>query len=269
MLRPGEFRITDRGLELARLKEGADVLEVGCGEGETTERLEKKYGYNVYPIDVSLEKIRITNERKLNAKAKYGDGEFLEDFSSNALDGIIAECTLSLISKPDEAIHEAFCTLKKGGKYIISDLYYKEENKEDIDKARELARVAAATQMEYDGCGGKEETEHVHTEEACAHGCEDNKEKKCDGEEDHTHEDCNEVQEYKDIEFRYKGVFFKDILIKEMEDIGFGEIIFEDYSSELETYVAETIMKGENLPFAEEIKKEKGVGYFLIVATKI
>ncbi len=238
MYRPGEFKITDQGINIAKLKEGALVLEVGCGLGETTERLEKNFGLKVSPIDTSLEMVRLTNTRDLQAKATYGDGEFLEAFPSKTFDGIISECVLSLIGKPDEAIHEAFCTLKKGGKYIISDLYYTKEDQEEVAEAARRANVDATTEVPYNQCN----------------------------------DDCEEAHEVRNVDFRYENIFFKKQLIKALSDTGFTDIYFEDFTSELESFVAEEIMKGEECSYSSDLKKKlegkKGVGYFLIVATK-
>ena len=44
---------------------------------------------------------------------RLGDGEFLDDFSSKTFDGVFMECVLSVINMPDEALHEAYCVLKK------------------------------------------------------------------------------------------------------------------------------------------------------------
>ncbi len=234
MLRPGKFTITDKGIEIAKLPKDAKVLEIGCGEGETTERLEKEYGFEVSPIDTSLEMLRLTNERGLKANAVLGDGEFLENFTSRTFDGVISECVLSLIGKPDEAIHEAYCTLKNGGKYIISDLYYKVEDKALKIKTKKKAEIAATTEAPYNACN----------------------------------DECHEAHETRDVDFRADNIFYKDELIKALEETGFEDIKFEDYTGELESYMAETIMSGKENPYKVCIEGKKGVGYFLIVAKK-
>ncbi len=238
MYRPGKFTITDQGIKIAKLEKGAAVLEIGCGLGETTERLEKEYGFEVSPIDNSLEMVRQTNLRNIQTKASYGDGEFLEAFSSNTFDGIISECVLSIIGKPDEAIHEAFCTLKKGGKYIISDLYFTKEDPEEVAEAERKAKVDATTEVPYNQCN----------------------------------DDCEEAHEVRNVDFRYENIFFKKQLIKALADTGFTDIYFEDFTGELESFVAEEIMQGEECVYSAGIKKQigdrKGIGYFLLVATK-
>ena len=287
MLRPGEFRITDKGIELANLPEAAKVLEIGCGYGDTTERLEKKYGFEVAAIDNSEEMVRRSNERGLKTVAKFGDGEFL-DFSSKTFDAIISECVLSLIPKPDEAIHEAYCTLKNGGKYIISDLYFKKETKKIKEEAKRLADTANEREHNHGDCTSH--GSHGSDKEASVNG-DVSKPKmaapanlgvlskmpnslECgsyteEGEcHEHTMEEFMEPSEYKNVEFRYKDIFFKDGLIEELKEVGFTEIEFLDFTNELDSFVAEKIMNGEDYPFCKDVKNKKGIGYFLIVATK-
>ena len=119
-------------MKICGLKKGAEVLEIGCGEGETTEHLEKDYGYKMTAIDLSLDMVDKAKKRGLKADIKFGDGECLEDFLSFTEDCIVMECVLSLINLPDEALHEAYCVLRNGGKLFISDLYIKDPDPEKV-----------------------------------------------------------------------------------------------------------------------------------------
>ena len=118
------FTTTDRALELAKLEKAGRILDIGCGEGDVVAYLTEKYGMEAEGIDMNLEKIRIAKEKHPGIDVKFGDGEFLEDYSSFTFDGIFMQDVLPLINLPDEALHEAYCVLKKGGRLVIIDDYY-------------------------------------------------------------------------------------------------------------------------------------------------
>ncbi|MDO4745768.1 MAG: methyltransferase domain-containing protein, partial [Bacillota bacterium] len=120
LFRPGEFAITDKAIEIAGLKKGDKILDIGCGEGDTVAHF-NQLGMDAEGIDMSLKMLEAAKEKYPGINVKMGDGEFLDDYPSFTFDGITMECVLSLINIPDEALHEAWCVLKKGGKLIISD----------------------------------------------------------------------------------------------------------------------------------------------------
>jgi ubiquinone/menaquinone biosynthesis C-methylase UbiE len=232
MLRPGAFTITDRAMEIIQLPKKSKVLEVGCGEGETTERLEKHYGFDVSAIDISMEMVRIAKERGLAANIFLGDGEFLDDFSSHTFDGVVMECVLSLINLPDEALHEVYCVLKETGKLFISDLYLKNPEP-GLLRSLDIEAHRLATKP--------------HEESSCSDDCADDHKKRL-------------------VNFRYQGVLLLEPLQRALEDMGFRMIIVEDYSKELGNYLAESILKGQKNPATQSLPKD--TGYFLLVAEK-
>ncbi len=229
-LRPGKFDITDRAMEFCALEKGAEVLDVGCGDGTTAEHLQDKYGCRVTGIDLNLAKISEGKGRNKELDLRMGDGEFLDDFPSFSFDCVMMECTLSLINLPDEALHEAYCVLKKGGKLFISDLYLK---KPDPMQVRAI-KIEADRQAKFP----------------------------------HREGDC-ETGKQRFVDFRFEGAFLKDPLIAYLEELGYGIVAFEDRSADLDTYVAETILQEGSLDSCVTCAKgKKGVGYFLLVAEK-
>lgn len=238
-LKPGEFRITKKAMELWKLPKGAKVLDIGCGRGETLEYLEKEYGFEGSGIDLSMPMIKEGKNRNPDLNIKYGDGEFLDDFTSYSFDGVMMECVLSLINLPDEALHEAYCVLKKGGKLFISDLYIKNPEPEFI-KALEIE--------------ARRQRKKPHNESACGDECAD----------DHK----NRISE-----FRSGGRFLMEPLLKQLREIGYTNIAWEDYSLELDNYVAEKIMNEGSLDlcFCKEAcnpKDKYKTGYFMLTAEK-
>ena len=232
IFRPGKFDITDRGIELAELAKGSRVLDVGCGEGDTIARLEEAFDMKAEGIDMNLAAIQTAKEKHPGISVKLGDGEFLEDYMSHTFDGIFMECVLSLINIPDEALHEAYCVLKKGGKLILSDLYYKNPDPKKLRAVKiEAARLAMKPKKEGD--------------------CEENP--------------------VRFVDFRLKGAFFEEPLKAQLEEIGYEIIAFEDRSVDLDSYVAQRLMDGDKLeelmPEADLSGGDK-IGYFLLVARK-
>ncbi len=238
-LKPGEFRITKKAMEKWKLPKGAKVLDIGCGSGETVEFLEKEYGFECSGIDLSMARIKEGKTRNPDMNIKYGDGEFLDDFSSFSFDGILMECTLSLINLPDEALHEAYCVLKKGGKLFLSDLYIKNPDPGFI----------RALQIE-----AERQSKKPHKEGECG-------------------TDCAEDHKKRLVSFRSCGRFLKEPLAEQLEEIGYRNIVWEDCSPELDSFVAEKLMKdgtledclcGEALHPKDNFK----TGYFMLTAEK-
>lgn len=237
--RPGEFRITKKAIEIWKLPKGAKVLDVGCGLGETMEYLESEYGYECTGIDLSMARVKEAKTRNPNLNIKYGDGEFLDDFSSFSFDGIVMECTLSLINLPDEALHEIYCVLKKGGKLFLSDLYIKDP---DVDFAKAL----------------KIEADRVNSKPR--------KEGECNT-------DCEEDHKNRPVSFRSDGRFLIVPLIEQFAEIGFFNISWKDCSRELDCFVAEKLMNDGTLEgclcdAALHPKDPFKTGYFMLTAEK-
>ena len=230
LVRPGKFDITDRAMELCGLEKGAAVLDVGCGDGTAAEYLQDKYGYKVTGIDMNLAKISEGKERNSQLDLRIGDGEFLDDFTSYSFDCVMMECSLSLINLPDEALHEAYCVLKKGGKLFISDLYIKNPDPNQV----KAIKIEADRQAKI-----------PHKEEDCGQG------------------------KMRFVDFRFEGAFIKEPLIRYLEEVGYSVKAFEDRSDDLAVYVAEKILQEGSLDSCVTCAKgKKGIGYFMLVAEK-
>ena len=238
-LRPGEFRITKKAMDRWKLPRGSRVLDIGCGTGRTVEYLEKEYGFQCSGIDLSMERIKEGKARNPNLKIEYGDGEFLDGFESYSFDGVLMECTLSLINLPDESLHEAYCVLKKGGRLFLSDLYIKDP---DPGFVRALAIEA------------KRQSREPHKEGECDAG-------------------CAEEHKKKPVSFRSDGRFLIEPLAEQLAEIGYRNIFVEDCSRELDSFVAEKLMNDGTLEgclcdSALHPKDKFKTGYFMMTAEK-
>ena len=237
MIRPGKFDITDKAMEIWDLPKGSKVLEIGCGEGDTAQHLTDKYGFDVTGMDISLAMIDKAKEAHPGIEFMYGDGEILDSFMSFTFDGIVYECVLSLISMADEALHEAYCVMKKGAKIFISDLYMRDPPEDLVKSVKiEADRIAKIPHQEGD--------------------CEDE----------------HNSGELRFLDFRYEGRFFIEPLIEQMKEIGFTNIKFEDRTDDLIQYVGQKVFD-EGKDALDTCmtcagKDDKKTGYFMITAEK-
>ena len=239
--KPGEFRITQKAMEKWQLPEGSKVLDLGSGRGDTLNYLKENFGFNGTGLEMSLKMIEEGKNRYPDLELKYGDMEFLEEFSSHTFDGVLSECAMSVVGMPEEAIHEAYCVLKKGGKLFISDLYIKNPTVEFIMEQAKRAKESI------------DNMKHSH-DDTCGDSCED--------------EHRNRIFEY-----RADGRFIIRPLIRVLEEIGFEDIYWEDCTDELDRYVAEKIMKDGSLDGCRcegALKPSDSfrTGYFMLTATK-
>ena len=205
--RPGGFEVTDKALEKANYKMGSRVLDIGCGEGDTVNYL-NKMGLKAEGIDINLAKIDDAKKNFPGIDVKFGDGGFLDDYMSYTFDGIIAECALSTMLQPDEALHEAYCVLKKGGRLIITDYYEKDP---DSQKLKAIA-IEAARQSRLP----------------------------------HNEGDCDAGTPSHFTDFCFEGAFFKEPLIRMVEEeLGLHVLSFEDAGIEIDADDIYTDVKTE------------------------
>lgn len=240
VLRPGEFAITEDALKICRFAPEAALLDVGCGEGETVEYLQEK-GFLAEGLDISKKMLEKGLARNPGLKLKEGEADFL-DYSSYTFDGVFMECVLSLINMQTEALHEAYCVLKKGGFLIISDLYVRSPDPAKVKEMMELATAARSGPRPPGAC----ETEH--------------------------HELPSE--------YCMDGAFIKDRLIAGLEEIGYQVVRWKDETKHLNNFVAQAIFDhGSVEEYFKNVSEEepeclckafghKKLGYFLLVAKK-
>lgn len=188
--RPGGFEVTDRALEIAKFKTGSRVLDIGCGGGDTVDHL-NEIGLKAEGIDINLAKIDEAKKQYPGINVKFGDGGFLDDYMSYTFDGIMMECALSAFPQPDEALHEAYCVLKKGGRLIITDYYEKEPDPKQMKAvAIEAARKARLP---------------------------------------HNEGDCEAGTPSHFTEFCFEGAFYREPLVRMLEEeLGLRVVSFED-----------------------------------------
>ncbi|HTP06443.1 MAG TPA: methyltransferase domain-containing protein [Nitrospirota bacterium] len=122
IMRPGGFALTDRILQLCAFKAGDRVADIGCGFGATVEYLRRSYSIDAMGIDPAVASLGQGLRRNPGLPLSAGFAEELP-MKSGTIDGIVAECSLSVIANKEQALAEFCRVLRVGGKMAITDIY--------------------------------------------------------------------------------------------------------------------------------------------------
>jgi SAM-dependent methyltransferase len=230
-------------MDVCAFGRGARILDAGCGEGDTLAWLEKTYGVKGTGIDSADELLRRGREKYPGLDLRRGETEML-DFPSLEFDGVIMECVLSLSPLQLEALHEAWCVLKKGGKLILTDLYLLNPDPAEVARAR--GEAADARRRPH-------------------------KEGDCDRDRDAPSEYC------------LNGAFVMESLQNAFDEVGFETLLWSDKTGALRAFAAEKVFEYGSLEafwqavsppgahvnaFCRASAPAKDLGYFLTVLRK-
>ncbi|MDX1608406.1 MAG: methyltransferase domain-containing protein [Candidatus Spechtbacterales bacterium] len=113
-----QYIMLDKVAEKLELQRGAKILDAGCGEGDSAVYLSKKYGFEMYGIDLLKESIKKAklNSRKAGTDVKFEVGDYSRtSFPDNYFDAVYTLETL--VHSPDyrETLREFYRVLKPGG----------------------------------------------------------------------------------------------------------------------------------------------------------
>jgi arsenite methyltransferase len=120
-LRPGGTELTLRALQCAGFAPGQRVLDLGCGVGIAT-RLLRRHGCQAFGVDLAVHRLALARREDPALALVAADGRRLP-FADQSLDGILAECSLSLIGYSAATLAECRRVLRPGGRLAITDLY--------------------------------------------------------------------------------------------------------------------------------------------------
>lgn len=122
VLRPGGLALTAKGVKYCSFRTGALVADVGCGAGASIEFLQDTFGLSAAGIDQDIMSLKHGMLRNPSLPLVHGKAEALP-FASCSLDGILVECTLSVIADKDRALAEFNRTLCPAGSLVVTDVY--------------------------------------------------------------------------------------------------------------------------------------------------
>jgi arsenite methyltransferase len=130
---PGGLALTLHAMQSSGLVQGSRILDLGCGAGETL-RLLRCLGFDATGADPRPYDGDHANRICASATALPIRGQ--------SIDGILAECSLSVMEDRDQVLTECARVLVPGGRLIVCDLYAR--NSAAIDQVRSLCRSCIA-----------------------------------------------------------------------------------------------------------------------------
>jgi trans-aconitate methyltransferase len=101
-------------LEWLAAKPGESILDLGCGDGQLTERVALS-GANVVGVDASPEMVRASRERGI--EAIEASAEALP-FDSGAFDAVFSNAALHWVRDHDAMMSQVHRVLKPGGRFV-------------------------------------------------------------------------------------------------------------------------------------------------------
>lgn len=159
---PGYIADADLGLgcglptQLARIKEGDTVLDLGSGAGNDAFVARRAIGEKGRVIGVDMtpemvEKARANNRKQGFANVEFRLGE-IETLPVEAatVDVVVSNCVLNLVPDKAKAFKEMFRVLKPGGHFNVSDIVLNGDLPEKLRSEAELyvGCVAGAVEKE-------------------------------------------------------------------------------------------------------------------------
>lgn len=128
-IRPGGLNLTSRALDLAGLPERSRIFDLGCGTGVTAELMGAKYKYHSVGVDCSDTLLRYGKSKRMVTQFVRGRADNLP-FPNKSADGIIAECSLSVMGYSGSLLNELCRVLMFNGKLVVTDVYARNETSE-------------------------------------------------------------------------------------------------------------------------------------------
>lgn len=124
-VRPGGLMLTQRLVDYCNFQHGARTVDIGCGTGTTVEYLRDVRGLYAVGVDLSVILLEQGKERTVDLQLIQSPGENLP-FADQSIDGVLAECSLSVMPSVDKVLAEMNRILVPGGKLAITDLYVRD-----------------------------------------------------------------------------------------------------------------------------------------------
>ncbi|MBS1227478.1 MAG: hypothetical protein H6R17_755 [Proteobacteria bacterium] len=131
-LRPGGLDLTRHALRCAGFAAGQTIVDLGCGEAAGTELL-RRAGCQAIGVDRSLRALATAAERLAAHSQAAAEGLAAVSllaadaarlpFATESIDGILAECSLSLAGFAPAVLAECHRVLRPGAPLAITDVY--------------------------------------------------------------------------------------------------------------------------------------------------
>ena len=120
LCRAGGLGLTREALDFCRFAPGSRIADIGCGKGATVRYL-RAAGFDASGIDSDSGVIE-----QAGPNCRQGNAAWLP-YQAESLDGLFFECSLSQMEGYACVLDEARRVLKGGGRLVISDLYFRND----------------------------------------------------------------------------------------------------------------------------------------------
>jgi SAM-dependent methyltransferase len=144
-LRPGGLELTRLAVQYAGFTAGDHILDLGCGEGAGTQML-RQHGCNAIGLDTSTGSLA-TAAAHLSGQPLVKANARNIPFADASLDGILAECSLSLVDQRCVVLAECHRILRHGGRLAITDVFARNTISPDQPLPASLAGMAPQNEI--------------------------------------------------------------------------------------------------------------------------
>ncbi|SNX54270.1 methyltransferase domain-containing protein [Thermoanaerobacterium sp. RBIITD] len=117
-----------KNITLAELKEGENVLDLGCGRGNDVLNAAQIIGENGVAVGLDLTKKMIDEAEKSRMNHNIKNAEFIVGDVENIplpddkFDAVISDCVINHAKDKEKVYREIHRVLKDGGRFIVSDV---------------------------------------------------------------------------------------------------------------------------------------------------
>lgn len=132
-LRPGGSQLTARAVSCGAWRPGERIIDIGCGRGATLDFL-RHSGFSAIGVDISASALRRAKELDEDAALVQASGDALP-FADASTDGVLAECSLSLMADAPKALADFHRVLRDDGRLVITDVYAR--NPQALDRSNQ------------------------------------------------------------------------------------------------------------------------------------
>lgn len=124
-VRPGGITLTQQLVDYCNFQPGARIIDIGCGTGTTVEYLRNVRRLYAVGVDLSALLVEQGKERAADLQLIQSSGENIP-FVDHSIEGVLAECSLSVMPNVGRVLSEINRILVPGGKLAITDLYVRD-----------------------------------------------------------------------------------------------------------------------------------------------